>query len=97
MNNNRLLKIYLLTACTSTLLFLASFAISWHTADSMADLYGATLPFLFVVVASLTAFGFSPSVKEVQPVKSHSAKNNVVQLKAYTLNRHSKPALRKIS
>lgn len=91
MKNNRLLKIYLLTACASVLLFLGSFAIGWHLFDNMADMYSATLPFLFIAIGSLAAFGFTPEVKESRAVRAE-----VVSLKAYRRS-HSCCALRKIS
>lgn len=97
MKNNRLLKIYLITACISVMLFLGSFAIGWHMFDSMADIYGATLPFLLISIGSLTAFGFTPSVKENKEAKTLRAKAKVVPLKVYHHSSHNCFTLRKIS
>jgi hypothetical protein len=54
------LKLYLLISFIGFVLFLISFAISWNTATAMDTVYIMTLPFLFVTIAPLVAFAFTP-------------------------------------
>jgi hypothetical protein len=60
MNNTALLKLYLTTTAVSVALFLLSFAVGWHTAENMGELFACSLPFLLIALASLAAFGFTP-------------------------------------
>lgn len=61
MKNNRMLKIYLITAIAAVLLFIAGFVFGINNFNNMDDMYGATLPFLLIAAAAITAFGFSPA------------------------------------
>ena len=95
MNNTRLLKIYLISAFVSVMLFLLSFAIGWNTLDNMKDMYGATLPFLFTAVISLLAFGLTP---ETKAVKSQArVRDNVIDIRSAGRQRTVNRRLRKIS
>lgn len=98
MKNNRLLKIYLVSAFVSVVLFVLSFIIGWNVLDNMKDMYACTLPFLFTAVLSLAAFGFTPQTKAVRKVSR--AYGNVVDISAVKGNgvgRNVNGCLRKIS
>lgn len=104
MKNNRLLKIYLITAIAAVLLFIAGFVFGINNFNNMDDMYGATLPFLLIAAASIAAFGFSPAEVKThkQCVKAVNtavqAPSNVVPLKrAYSERRRYYQALEKIS
>lgn len=97
MNNTGLLKIYLISAFVSVMLFLLSFAIGWNTLDNMKDMYGATLPFLFTAVLSLAAFGLTPEVKAVKGEAKDC--DNVIDIRSASRQRTGRTVsrLRKIS
>ena len=60
MKNDTWLKIYLFAASVCVLLFGISFAISYVKLETMAQVYIATLPFLFAAIICITAFAFTP-------------------------------------
>ena len=95
MNNNRLLKIYLVSAFVSVVLFVLSFTIGWNVLDNMRDMYALTLPFLIAAVLFLVAFGVTPETGAVR--REVRRCDNVISIKSVGGCRSIDGRLKKIS
>ncbi len=97
MKNNTLLKIYLCAAAISVLMFGLTFACSWLWLENMSQVYAATLPFIFIAVLSLAAFGMTSENKTRRAVKKN-IQTKVIQIEKFTkTNSIIYSGLRKIS
>ncbi len=84
MKNNNILKLYLITATAAVMLFALSFFIMLDIYTSMAQLYAVTLPFLFVALAALAAFGsgFLTTKCTRAKVTVSCRANNIIEFKS---------------